>query len=163
MQDGFLGYRASLMLDFVVCALAALVPLLLVSIRLAKSGRYLAHRTMQWGLAMTLLVAVAAFEIDVQLVHGGWEQIVNRPDMPERRTGAELTAIRQMLWVHLVFAISTPLLWIATLVLAGRGFSTPPMPGKHSSVHKKLGWLAALDLVATSVTGWVFYYMAFMR
>ena len=65
------------MLDFVVCALVLIVPLLLYSLWLVKvRRRFLAHKRLQIALGLILLVAVSAFEIDVQLVHGGWEKIV---------------------------------------------------------------------------------------
>ena len=61
MADGFLGFRTSFMLDFVVCALAAIVPALLFSIYLVKfKGKYVAHRNLQLGLAVILLIAVGA-------------------------------------------------------------------------------------------------------
>jgi putative membrane protein len=68
-----------------------------------------------------------------------------------------------MLYVHLCFAVSTPFLWGATIFLALKRFPNPPVPGPHSALHKKLGWLSVIDLVMTSVTGLAFYYMAFVR
>ena len=162
MANGFLGYNASFMLDVVVCALVAVVPVLAYGIRLAKQGRYLAHRNLQLALAAVLLVTVAAFEIDLQLIHRGWVNVVNKPGEAARLTGEQLAFVRQVLWVHLVFAISTPLLWAVTIGLALRRFPSPPVPGPHSHLHKKLGWLSTLDLTATSVTGLIFYYFAFI-
>jgi uncharacterized membrane protein YozB (DUF420 family) len=105
---------------------------------------------------------VAAFEIDMRM-HGGWEQIINKNPAAPRLTGEALEQVRTMLWIHLVFAVSTPVLWVTTLVLAWKRFSNPPLPGEHSHGHKKLGWLSTLDLVLTSLTGLGFYYMAFVR
>ena len=164
MADGFLGYDASLMLDVVVCALVLVVPALVYALYLVKVRHdYAAHRNLQLAIAAVLLVAVVAFEIDLQIVHGGWEKIVNKPDRPPRLTGEALAQARQVLRVHLVFAISTPLLWAATIGLALRRFPSPPRPGTHSRLHKMLGWLATVDLVLTSATGLAFYYMAFVR
>jgi hypothetical protein len=163
MRDGFLGYDASLMLDVVVTALVLVVPALVFSLYLVKvRHNYLWHRNLQLALGIVLLVAVGAFEVDLQIVHGGWENIVNKPGRPPRLTGEPLDFVRTMLRVHLVFAISTPVLWATTLVLAWRRFPSPPIPGPHSSLHKPLGWAATIDLVLTSVTGLVFYYFAFV-
>ncbi|MEX0716204.1 MAG: DUF420 domain-containing protein [Planctomycetaceae bacterium] len=163
MSRGFLGNDASLMLDVVVCALVLVVPVLAFSVWRVKFARsYRPHRNLQLGLGAVLLVAVGAFEIDLQLYHGGWQNVVNRPGETPRLVGAELAFARTVLRVHLVFAITTPLLWAATIVLALRRFSSPPAPGAHSRTHKLLGWLSTIDLGLTSVTGLAFYYFAFV-
>ena len=163
MSQGFLGFDSSLMLDVVVCALVLVVPVIIYSLYLVKVRRnYALHATIQTTLAVVLLLVVTAFEVDMRL-HGGWENIVNKHPEAPRVTGAALSQVRTMLWVHLVFAVSTPLLWITTLTLAWKRFAKPPQPGLHSRTHKTLGWLSTLDLVLTSVTGLGFYYLAFVR
>jgi len=162
MQDGFLGYRTSFMLDFVVVALVAVVPLLILSLWTVKARRnYRGHRNLQLLLATVLLAAVVAFEIDLHWIQGGWQKIVAKrvPALSD----ADMATVRLALRIHLVFAITTPLLWIATIALALRKFRQPPVPGPHSPTHKVLGWLSALDLTLTSVTGLIFYYLAFVR
>jgi hypothetical protein len=160
MSHGFLGLQSTFMLDFVVVALVLIVPLVVFSLYQVKVRRnFLAHRKLQLLLAGVLLVAVVAFEIDIR-VHGGWEQIVGA------RTPAlsteQLSVVRQTLYVHLIFAISTPVLWGITLALAWKRFPKPPVPGEHSRLHKTLGWLSVIDLVLTSATGVLFYYRAFV-
>ncbi len=163
MSRGFLGYDASFMLDVVVCALVAVVPVLLWSLYEVKVRRsYLRHRNIQIALAVVLLVAVLLFEIDMRL-QGGWQQIINRDPSSPRLAGEALEQVRTVLYVHLFFAITTPLVWAATIFLAMKRFANPPLPGAHSSLHKKLGWLSVIDLVMTSVTGLLFYYLAFMK
>lgn len=163
MRNGFLGYDASLMLDVVVCALALVVPALLFSLYLVKVRKnFLWHRNMQVGLGIVLLLTVSAFEVDLQIVHGGWENIVNKPSKLPRLSGEALEFVRRVLWVHLVFAISTPLLWATTIGLALKRFPSPPVPSEHSGLHKPLGWLSAIDITLTSVTGLLFYYFAFV-
>ena len=163
MSQGFLGFDSSLMLDVVVCALVLVVPVIIYSLYLVKVRRqYARHAAIQTTLAVVLLLVVIAFEVDMRL-HGGWQNIVNKHPEAPRVTGAALSQVRTMLWVHLVFAVTTPLLWITTLTLAWRRFSEPPQPSPHSRTHKTLGWLSTLDLVLTSVTGLGFYYLAFVR
>lgn len=163
LTHGFLGYDASFMLDFVVTALAAIVPILLYSLYAVKvQRRYLLHRNLQIILGITLLVAVTAFEVDMQFIHGGWRNIVNKNPESPRLTGAEFEHVSRVLRVHLIFAITTPLLWGTTLILALREFARTPVPGKHSQLHKTLGWLSVIDIVGTSVTGLWFYYVAFV-
>jgi len=162
MSHGFLGNDASFMLDFVVCALVLLVPLLAYSIYVVKvQRRYLLHKRLQLLLAAILVVAVSAFEVDMRS-HGGWKNIVNKNPAQPRLDEAELAKCAKLLYTHLVFAISTPVLWIVTIALALRRFPDPPRPGPHSELHKALGWASAVDLALTSVTGMWFYYATFV-
>ena len=163
MSNGFLGYDSSLMLDVVVSALVLVVPVIIYSLYLVKVRKNFAlHAAIQTTLSVVLLIVVVAFEVDMRM-HGGWQNIVNKnPDAP-RLVGEALAQVRTMLLVHLVFAVSTPLIWTTTLVLAWRRFANPPQPGNHSRLHKTLGWISTIDLVLTSVTGLAFYYAAFMR
>lgn len=160
MQDGFLGYKSSFMLDFVVVALVLIVPILLFSLYTVKVRKnFTRHRNLQLLLGIVLLVAVAAFEVDLRL-QGGWQAVVNKGE--PKLTADKLATVATLLYVHLVFAISTPLLWLATITLALRRFPNPPQPGAHSRLHKTLGWLSTIDITLTSVTGLVFYYFAFV-
>ncbi len=162
--NGFLGYPTTFMLDFVVCALALVVPLLLWSLWLVKFRRhYVAHKRLQIALGIILLLAVTAFEVDVQMVHGGWEKIVAKQQLSPDALTAKISSVRPYLLVHLVFAVTTPLLWIVTMTLALRRFKNPPTPGTHSRIHKTLGWASTIDITMTSVTGLLFYYVAFVK
>jgi len=160
---GFLGNDASFMLDFVVCALVVLVPILGYSIYLVKQRQaYERHKQLQMLLGIILLVAVVVFEIDMQ-IHGGWRNIINKnPDLP-RLNPEQMLIVSRMLGVHLIFAISTPILWVITTILALKHFPDPTQPSPHSRLHRKLGWLSTIDLTMTSVTGLMFYYLAFIH
>lgn len=160
MQDGFLGYKSSFMLDFVVVALALIVPILLFSLYTVRVRKnYTLHRNLQLALGIILLVAVAAFEVDLRL-QGGWQAVVNKGEPP--LTAEKLAFVATLLYTHLVFAITTPFLWLATIVLALRRFPNPPQPNPHSPLHKILGWLSTIDITLTSITGLIFYYFAFV-
>lgn len=160
MAKGFLGYPSTLMLDVVVCALALVVPVLIYSIWLVKFRRnYLVHRNIQTALGVTLLITVCLFEVDMRL-HGGWEQILKNRSV--QLTADQLSRVRSVLMVHLVFAVSAVLLWAVTLFHGWRRIPRPPQPSPHSATHKTLGWLSTITLTLTSVTGLVFYYFAFM-
>lgn len=163
MTSGFLGYDASFMLDFVVSALVLIVPVLLYSLYVVKIRKnFTLHRNLQIALGVILFVAVVAFEVDTQIVHGGWENIVNKNPEQPRLSGTAFDRVQQILHIHLIFAISTPVLWAATLTLALRKYASPPLPNQHSRLHKALGWLSVFDIVMTSVTGLWFYYSAFV-
>ena len=161
MQDGFLGYRTSFMLDFVVVSLVLIVPVLVYSLIAVKvQHRYVLHRKLQLLLGVVLLVAVGLFEVDLQWIQGGWLNVVGKREIA--LTEEQLAFVRRVLRIHLCFAVSTPLLWATTIGLALRHMPSPPQPSPHSKLHKTLGWLSAIDIVLTSVTGLVFYYFAFV-
>lgn len=160
MADGFLGYRASFMLDVVVCALLIVVPILAYSLFVVKfQQNYGLHRRLQLLLGGLLLVAVGLFELDMRL-HNGINTILAKRSVP--LTDEQMLFFKRLLIVHLIFAISTVGLWTATLWLALKRMPYPPVPCAHSALHKKLGWLAAADITLTAVTGLMVYYFGFM-
>ena len=156
---GFLGTRGSLMLDAVFLAMFLVVPLMGLSIWLARSRRqYTLHKRLQIGMAAVLLLAVAAFEIDMRLFTD-WEALAEPSPYFQRGTW---DAVWTSLAVHLCFAIPTPVVWIVVIVRALRNFPNPPAPNKHSAWHRRWAWAAAALMTLTAVTGWVFYYLAFI-
>lgn len=162
MVDGFLGYRTSFMLDVVVCALVLVVPTLVYSIYVVKfRAKFVVHRNIQLALAVVLLLAVTAFEVDMQWLQGGWKNVVAKRAIP--LTAEQLSGVQSVLWIHLVFAISSPLLWATTIFHALKRIPNPPAPSNASKLHKLLGWASTVDLTLTSVTGLWFYYFAFVR
>jgi len=160
MGRGFLGYHASVMMDVVVLALIAVVPLLVYSLYLVKvRRRYTAHRNVQIALGVVLLITVGLFELDMRLEGGIAQILLHRPTplTPEQHA-----LFYRVLYVHLFFAISTVVLWAVTLGLAWRNMPNPPSPCAHSRLHKFLGWTSAIDITLTSVTGLAVYYFGFM-
>jgi putative membrane protein len=155
--DGFLGTRAPLILDLLCLAMLAVVVVLAWSIYQVKyRRRYRLHKWTQVTLGAILLVVVILFEIDIRL-HGWQERAAGQ--LGGQAPSAAVTA----LYVHLIFAVSTVLLWPTVIVLALHNFPNPPMPGAHSRIHVPLARVAATDMVLTTVTGWVFYWMAFVK
>lgn len=154
--DGFLGTRASWMLDFVFVAMLFALVALIASIWLVRVHKaYVAHKWLQIVLSYVLLVTVVAFEVDMRL--HGWK------DRAANAEGLVAPEVWTALYIHLGFAISTALLWPAVLVRAWRAYPNPPRPSSHSREHRVWAWLAVLGLTMTTVTGWIFYWLAFVR
>ena len=151
--DGFLGTRASLATDLAVVAMAVVLPVLAWSVRLAQRGNYDLHRRIQLTMTGLLLIVVAALEVDVRI--NGWQIRASG------NAGSPSTAVWSALAVHLVFAVSTAILWPTVVFLALRRFPKPPAPGSHSVTHKRWARAAAIGLTATAATGWIFYFLAF--
>lgn len=153
--NGFLGSRASIMLDVVFLALFAVLPVMAVSIGLVRFKKnYAWHKRIQLTLAMVLLVAVAAFEIDMQFISGWRTRATPSPYWP--------AGVHNSLYVHLVFSISTFFLWLYVVMGALRNIPNPPQPSPYSRRHVFWARLAAIDLMLTAVTGWIFYWLAFV-
>jgi putative membrane protein len=154
--DGFLGTRASLMLDVLVLAMLVVVAVLCWSVYQVKyRRRYSLHKRTQICLGVALLIVVVLFEVDVRL--HGWE---TRAAGPNESAPA---IVWYSLYFHLIFAVSSLILWPVTIVLALRNFPNPPHPAVHSRVHIPLARIAAADMIITAFTGWTFYYLAFVR
>jgi uncharacterized membrane protein YozB (DUF420 family) len=157
--DGFLGTRASLMLDVVALAMLVVVPALAVSVYLVMFRRaYTWHKRIQLTLGLALLVTVVAFEADMRL--GGWRH--RAEDSPFAGVDGATDWVSVSLGIHLCFAITAALLWIVVITRALRNFPSPATPSAHSSWHRRFGMAAAIDMVCTAVTGWIFYYLAFV-
>lgn len=155
-MDGFLGTRASLMLDLVVLAMIAVIPVLTWSIWLVKVRKnYELHKWVQVVLGVLLFVTVLLFEIDVRFITGWRDRAM---PSPYYATGV----VQRLLAIHLAFAVSTAILWPIVLVRALRNFASSPQPGLHSAWHKRWCTFAAADLTATAISGWFFYWVAFV-
>ena len=158
---GFLGTRGSLMLDVVFLAMFVIVPCLAASIWLVKQRRqYLLHKRLQLAMAAVLLTAVGLFEIDLQLFTNWEDRAAASPYFDAAHKWSCPVGIS--LIVHLCFAVPTFCVWILVVVQALRKFSRPPRPGPHSRWHARAGWLAAAGMTLTAVTGWFFYWLAFV-
>lgn len=154
--DGFLGTRASLMLDLLILVMVVMVAALGWSVFQVKYRRRThLHRWFQVGLVIALLVAVLIFETDIRI--NGWQ---------ERAVGAVDGQVSTGVWIalaiHLVFAVTTLVLWPIVIIRAIRGFGWSPRPNAHSAWHLRWARVATFDLLATAVTGWVFYVVAFV-
>ncbi len=157
--DGFLPWRASLMLDVVFLAMFAVIPTMAVSVHLVKHhGKFQLHKRIQVSLGIVLLLAVTAFEIDMRI--NGWR--VRAEASPFYAEAWTAGWVNRILAIHLVFAVSTALLWIYVIVQALRKFPNPPAPCAYSPTHKRWARLAAADMTLTALTGWTFYYLAFV-
>ncbi|MEX0587070.1 MAG: DUF420 domain-containing protein [Pirellulales bacterium] len=153
--DGFLNTRASVMLDVVFLAMFVVLPVLAWSIWLVKVRRnYALHKRVQLALGLVLLVAVTLFEVDMQFITQ-WE-------LRAKPSPYFATWVYPSLYVHLAFAIPTALLWVYVIVQALRRFPQPPAPGEHSRQHIRWAWIAAIEMTMTALTGWAFYWLAFV-
>ena len=157
--EGFLGTRASLMLDVVFTAMFVIVPVMLWSIYQVKyKHRYVLHKRVQLGLAIVLFFAVTLFEIDMRL-HGWRERAAASPYYDARWSHG---LVNWVLWIHLAFAVSTFLLWVFVVVQALRHSPIPPTQEPYVRSHRFWAKWAAIGMTLTAITGCTFYALAFI-
>ena len=153
--DGFLGTRASIGMDIVLVGLIATLPFLAWSIHLVRNRRdFVGHKRMQLAIVAALAAAIVIFEIDIRLLSDWKLRAAASPYWPS----GVLTA----LGIHLVFAVSTLVLWAWVVWEAWTRFPVPPAPNAHGPRHRLWARVAALDLLLTAVTGTAFYWLAFV-
>ncbi len=158
-HHGFLPTRGTFMLDFVFLAMIAIIPVMVWSIYLVRyQRRYELHKRVQVSLALVLLVAVVLFEVDVRFFTD-WETLAVAS--PYFEPDAWCT-VWYALVVHLVFAVPTPFIWAFVITQALRRFPRPAAPSAYSRQHIFRARVAAAGMVMTAVTGWVFYWLAFV-
>ncbi len=157
--DGFLGNRASFMLDVVFLTMFAVVPVMGWSIYQVKyRQQYLLHKRVQISNGLLLLFALTVFEIDMRV--NGWRQ--RAAASPYYSALWSEGWVNWSLGIHLTFAVSTTVLWVFVIVQALREFPRPPQPNEYGPRHKFWARIAAVDLCLTALTGWIFYWLAFV-
>jgi uncharacterized membrane protein YozB (DUF420 family) len=154
-MNGFLGTDAPFMMDFVVVALVAVVPALAFSIASVKSGKVERHKKMQIGLAIILLIVVTLFELEIRLADGIFNLMQN-----SIYHGSSKFQI--VLNIHLVFAVTTPFLWGWTIYSGLKNYTDGKFKEGYAKKHIFLGRISIIDLLLTSATGLLVYYMAFI-
>ena len=128
---------------------------MLLSVYLVRIRKqYRLHKQIQICLASVLAFAVILFEIDIRI--NGW--ILRAEASPYYGT----MLLNLSLWVHLLFAITTTVLWVYVVVQALRKIPNPPGPCAYSSKHIFWARLAVIDMILTALTGCLFYCLAFV-
>jgi uncharacterized membrane protein YozB (DUF420 family) len=149
------------MLDVIVVTMFFVLVALGASLYLVKyRRRYARHKAIQIALASCLIVVLVLFEIDIHFVDN-WMNRADASPYFDAATGTGLVA--QALAIHLFFATSTFTLWLLVILRALRNFGCPPFPNEHSRFHRRWGTIAAVDMVLTTLTGWAFYWLAFVE
>lgn len=113
------------------------------------------HRLIQIITAIVLLLTLVVFEVDMQFLTD-WRELA-KPS-PYYESGV----VNWSLWIHLMFAIPTPFVWAGVIWFGLSRFGESFQVGKFNQSHRVWGRIAAGLMVMTALTGWVFYYLAFV-
>ena len=155
LPAGFLGTRADILMDLVVCSLLIILPLLVISWRWARGENYAAHRKLMLRLAITLAIVVTLFEIDIRMAGGFYE--LARGSSYENSPFLSIS-----LWVHLPIAIITSIIWLSLIILSLKRFGNPPTPGDFSAKHRFFGRIGMVMMALTGITGVELYALLFV-
>jgi uncharacterized membrane protein YozB (DUF420 family) len=152
--QGFLGTRGDLLMDIVILALVAVVPIVFYNWHLARTGRYPLHKTMQIGLAVLLGAVVGLFEFNLRLQGGIFEATA-------ASSYAGTGTLNFWIYFHTFFAITTIFIWIGLIVVSLRRFPNPPAPGAFSGRHRFWGRIGMIWMLVTGVTSIPVYIYGF--
>ncbi len=146
--------RAPFMIEVVALAMFLLGPLTAFGALQAKRGRWLIHKRVMSSVGFILLIAVILFEVQIRSF--GWREAAKESPYYD-------SLVFPSLWIHLPIAIVTSLTWILTVREAITTFALQAKPhGAKSGKHKLFGKIAVIGTLLTSLTGWVFFYLAFI-
>lgn len=155
MGTGFLPARL-FMLDTIVVGMVVVCAVMIVSISIVRFRKnHRLHRVIQTGLAVFLCVAIVGFEIDLNWFTK-WRELA--APSPYFASGW----VYRVLWIHLVFAIPTPFVWAGVIFMAWRNYSDGYPTEEIKRKHRISGRIAAAMMLGTAITGWVFYWTAFV-
>lgn len=155
LAAGFLPNRASGTLDFVVVAMVLVLVAMGFSIYQVRSkNNPRLHRMVQLVTAIVLLITLVGFEVDIRI--NGWRE------MAEASPYYDSGVVGWSLAIHLMFAIPTPFIWAGVIGFGLSRFRESFQAGEFNRIHRIWGRAAAFFMAMTAVTGWVFYYLAFV-
>lgn len=150
----FAHSRAPISLDLLALLLLIALPIQIMSLLLVWRWKaYRAHKYLQLGIAGILGPAVLGFEIQIRVQ--GWRHLAEISPYYD-------SFVLPALVFHLIWAIPALLLWIFTIIGAMKNFARSPRPSRYSIIHKRMGRLAVIAMMGTGITGWLFYWLAFL-
>ena len=143
--QGFLGTRADLLMDVVIVALVAVVPIVGYNWRLARGGNFQRHKTLQIALAVLLGAVVGLFEYNLRLQGGIFVATA-------ASSYAGTTTLNFWIYLHTFFAITTILVWVVLIIASLRRFPKPPAPNAFSRTHRHWGRIGMIWMLVTRLT-----------
>lgn len=151
--DGFLGTRADGFVDALLVLFVVAPCLLWAAFRLARAGRHRAHRNLQVGLLIAVVVAVVLLELDIRFTD------LTQGARASPLYGSRLLAVTFA--THVTVAVATLGSWLA-LVLRSWGQFAKALPGGFSSAHRLWGKVTFVGVCLTSMTGFCLYSVVFV-
>lgn len=136
--------------------LSILAPFIsLYAVSFIKKRDFETHMKIQKRLFWTCIIAVVILEVQIR-VSGGSGSLVSN----SKYTGTLF--FNSLLIAHIIGAVITYIFWGITVFSANKNFKKKKtLPGKYSTVHKKLGYGTIIGLFYTAITAAIVCTMAF--
>ena len=152
---GFLGSRADILIDIVTLSFIVILPILIISWRMARSQKdYVNHRRIQLWLGISLAIVVSIFEYDLKMSGGIFE--ITKGSIYE---GTAL--LNWTIYIHTFFSILTSIIWVFLIAISLFKFGNPPQAEQVQQDSPDL-WPRRHDLhdhgrchIATAVLLWL--------
>lgn len=137
--------------------LSILAPFIsLYAVSFIKKRDFETHMKIQKRLFWTCIIAVVILEVQIR-VSGGSGSLVSN----SKYTGTLF--FNSLLIAHIIGAVITYIFWGITVFSANKNLKKKKtLPGKYSTVHKKLGYGTIIGLFYTAITAAIVCTMAFL-
>lgn len=153
LNRGFLGTRGDFLSDLLICALALIVPLLLIAIQQGRLKKIKVHHFLMLAIYYTVVAYVIVYEANM-LSRGGVEFL-----------NANVKMDKSIYWVftgfHVLLGAITLIAGALTIRLGNRARADVINSVVRKS-HRRNGWVTFILLVFTSLTGVGVYYFTFV-
>ena len=154
-QSGFLGTKATFMVDATVSFLVTLPIVIMISIFFAKRDYIKIHQFLQVFLLLATISALAMFAYSVHYIDG-FESLIQKSSVSAKEAYIILT-------LHVTTVVITILIWFLTIVHALNDKKRRALPGVYSEPHRRAGrrvLLGIVMMVITSLSIYVVLYIA---
>lgn len=121
------------------------------AISLAKQKDYNAHKRIHNVVYIVCVLGVLALEGLIRFSGGSGS-------LAENSSYSGTTFFKILLVAHIIGAVLTYLLWTFQVIISNRKF-LKKLPGKFSSIHKRIGHILFFGLIYTAVTALFVYVM----
>ena len=153
---GFLGTRADVLIDIVTLSFIIILPILIISWRLARTKKdYVNHRTIQITLGVTLGIVVAIFEYDLSTSGGIFE-------LTKGGIYEGTAILNWTIYIHTAFSVLTSFIWVGLIIASLIKFKNPPEPNQFSKMHRFWGKAGMITMIGAGVTAPPLYYFGFV-
>ena len=152
-QGGFLGTRATFLIDIIVSFLVTLPIFIIISIFFAKSNYIKIHQLFQVFLLLLSMGSLALFAYSVHYIEGF--------DTLLQQSSVGIKKVFTLLALHITIVIITILMWVLTIFYALNDRKRRALPGVYSKAHGRAGRRVFSAIVLMALTSlsiyWVLY------
>ncbi len=126
----------------------------LYAVKLAKEKKHLQHKKLQQRLFFVCATGVLLLELQIRLSGGSGTLVKDS-------TYLHTNFFKITLWVHIIGAVLTYLVWGYTIFKSKAQAKKRNLPGQFSFSHRKLGYFVIFGLFYTAITASMVCAMAF--